>query len=274
MCRWAAYSGKPVHIEEIVASPRHSLIEQSQAASECKTSVNGDGFGLAWYGDRPEPGLYRDILPAWSDCNLRNIARQVRSPLFLAHVRASTGTPTNRQNCHPFVMGHWAFMHNGQIGGFTHLRRALEEKLSDALYQVRFGSTDSELLFLLALQEGLEEAPARALMKAVETVLETAQRLSVEPLVRLTAALSDGRQLHAVRYSTDAICPTLYVSQETIGEGWCLVSEPLDRQDSRWAAVEPGTFITVSGAEMRCEPFGRQNASSRGKHRQLAESAA
>ena len=31
------------------------------------TAVNADGFGLAWYGERPEPGLYRDVMPAWSD---------------------------------------------------------------------------------------------------------------------------------------------------------------------------------------------------------------
>lgn len=273
MCRWAAYLGKPIYIEEIVASPRHSLIEQSQAASECKTSVNGDGFGLAWYGERPEPGLYRDILPAWSDCNLRHIARQVRSPLFLAHVRASTGTPTNRQNCHPFVNGQWTFMHNGQIGGYAQLRRALEEKLSDGFYHARSGSTDSELLFLLALQAGLENGPGNALMRAVETVLETAQRLGVPPHVRLTAALSNGRELHAVRYSTDDICPTLYVSRAAIGDGWCLVSEPLDSQDGKWTGVEPGSFLTIRDGSLHREPFGRQ-AADRGKSYPLAGRAA
>ena len=262
MCRWAAYLGQPVYIEEIVASPRHSLIEQSQAASECKTSVNGDGFGLAWYGEREEPGLYRDILPAWSDCNLRHIARQVRSPLFLAHVRASTGTPTSRQNCHPFVHGQWSFMHNGQIGGFAQLRRALEGELSDEFYHARSGSTDSELLFLLALQAGLEKNPGGALMQAVEMVLKAASRLGVQPLVRLTAALSNGRQLHAVRYSTDHICPTLYVSQEAIGNGWCLVSEPLDSQDGKWTAVEPSSFLTIRDGSLHREVFGQQQTAS------------
>ncbi len=125
MCRWAAYSGKPLFIEDIIASPSHSLIEQSHAASECKTAINGDGFGIAWYGEHEEPGLYNDILPAWSDRNLRNIARMVKSHLYLAHVRASTGSPTSRQNCHPFAYGKWSFMHNGQIRDFEKLRRPL-----------------------------------------------------------------------------------------------------------------------------------------------------
>ena len=84
MCRWAAYSGKPLYIEDIIASPCHSLIEQSHAASECKTAINGDGFGLAWYGDHEEPGIYCDILPAWSDRNLRNIARMVDDDTYTA----------------------------------------------------------------------------------------------------------------------------------------------------------------------------------------------
>ena len=80
MCRWAAYAGPPVFLEEMILSPAHSLIEQSQRASEAKTAINGDGFGLAWYGERKTPGLYRDILPAWADTNLRSLASQIRSP--------------------------------------------------------------------------------------------------------------------------------------------------------------------------------------------------
>lgn len=114
MCRWAAYRGDPLYLEELVSSPAHSLIEQSHCATRAKTATNGDGFGIAWYGDRPEPGRYRDILPAWSDCNLKSLARQIRSPLFLAHVRAATGGGTRRDNCHPFTHESWSFMHNGQ----------------------------------------------------------------------------------------------------------------------------------------------------------------
>lgn len=105
MCRWAAYLGEAVFLEEIVTAPCHSLIAQSHHALEGKTATNGDGFGIAWYGERAEPGLYRDILPAWSDPNLRSLSRQIRSSLFLAHVRASTGGATSRANCHPFVHG-------------------------------------------------------------------------------------------------------------------------------------------------------------------------
>lgn len=114
MCRWAAYIGQSIYLEGIISRPEHSLIVQSKEAEECKTSTNGDGFGVAWYDSRPESGLYRDVYPAWSDPNLRSVAHHIRSRLFLAHVRASTGSAISRNDCHPFTAGNWSFMHNGQ----------------------------------------------------------------------------------------------------------------------------------------------------------------
>jgi hypothetical protein len=57
---------------------------------------NGDGTGLGWYGCRSEPALFRSIVPAWGDENLVELAAEIRSPLFLAHVRAGTGTPVQQ----------------------------------------------------------------------------------------------------------------------------------------------------------------------------------
>ena len=147
MCRLAAYMGPEIALENIVISPKHSLLEQSQNATEAKLAVNGDGVGLAWYGDQVEPGLYRDVLPAWSDGNLTSICRLVRSRLFLAHVRASTFGETSRANCHPFTHGSWSFMHNGQIAAIRSIFRRLEASLPDDIYQARRGNTDSELFF-------------------------------------------------------------------------------------------------------------------------------
>jgi len=101
-CRFLAYLGEPIRLADLVCAPAHSLIHQSMRADEGKTPTNGDGFGLGWYAERPEPGLYREGRPAWSNENLRSLCEQVRSRLFFAHVRASTGTATTRANCHPF----------------------------------------------------------------------------------------------------------------------------------------------------------------------------
>lgn len=245
MCRWAAYLGEPLFLEEIVSAPCHSLIAQSHHALEGKTATNGDGFGVAWYGERPEPGLYRDILPAWSDPNLASLARQIRSPLFLAHVRASTGGATSRANCHPFAHGRWSFMHNGQIGCFDAVRRRLEGGLSDRFYAARQGSTDSELFFLLALEEGLDNDPRGAVARATGRILDAARMAGLDPAFKLTAAFADGERLHAVRYASGGNAPSLYLGAYR-GRGRCVVSEPFDREAPNWQAVAPGSFVTVT----------------------------
>src|SRR5688500_20326452 len=117
MCGWIAYRGEPIPLEQYVTAPAHSLVVQSVRALESTASTNGDGFGLGWYGERPEPGLYREIRPAWSDENLRSLCDQVRSRVFFAHVRASTGTASTRANCHPFAHGRPLFLHTAQSGG-------------------------------------------------------------------------------------------------------------------------------------------------------------
>lgn len=255
MCRWAAYRGNPLYLEDLVSSPAHSLIEQSHCASRAKTATNGDGFGIAWYGDHPEPGRYRDILPAWSDCNLRSLSRQIRSPLFLAHVRAATNGGTRRDNCHPFVYGPWSFMHNGQVAGFNVIRRKMESYLCDELFHVRTGTTDSEMLFLLALQMGLADDPLGGVSRAIALVQQLAAEHGANPLVRFTAAFSDGKSLFAIRYASDERPPTLYASPMGAEGGFCLVSEPLNDDVDAWTEIPPGTAVTVTDAGLVTAAF-------------------
>lgn len=255
MCRWAAYIGQPCYLEDVVTRPDHSLIHQSVNASECKTQTNADGFGIAWYDQRPEPGLYRDTHPAWSDPNLKSLTAQVQSPLFLAHVRASTGTATSRNNCHPFAVGRWSFMHNGQVGGFESFRRRADILIPDDLYHHRKGATDSEVMFLLALVEGLDENPKEAFEIAVGIL----QRMSVEkgnkPHMRIGAAFSDGQTLYAIRYSSDRLCPTVYHRWSDSRQGRAVVSEPLAQDETGWHAVPAGSFCTFSGKDVKVETF-------------------
>src|SRR3990170_116939 len=76
MCRWIAYLGEPIFLEDFVTAPAQSLVVQSRSSREAKNAVNGDGFGLGWYGERQVPGIFRDVRPAWSDENLLSLAQQ------------------------------------------------------------------------------------------------------------------------------------------------------------------------------------------------------
>ncbi len=241
MCRFLAYRGAPVLLEALVAAPSHSLIHQSLHATEAKTETNGDGFGIGWYGERTEPGLYREVRPAWSDENLRSLCAQVRAGLFFAHVRAATGTATTRANCHPFASGKWMFMHNGQIGGWPVVRRRVENMIPDDLYHARQGTTDSEALLLVALANGLEDDPAGAMTATLARIQGLMQASGVTDPLRFTAALSDGNRLWAFRWASDQRPPTLYWREDE--DGLVVVSEPIDQHRVDWHAVPEGGLL-------------------------------
>jgi glutamine amidotransferase len=242
MCRLLAYLGKPILIEDLVALPEHSLVHQSREAHEAKTVTNGDGFGLGWYGERLNPGLYREITPAWSDENLKAVCAQVRSRLFFAHVRASTGAATARANCHPFAVGKYLFMHNGQIGGHARIRRPVENLIPDDLYQHRGGTTDSEAIFLAAFGLGLAQDPVTAIARTLTTLVDMQASAGIIEPLRFAACLSDGETLWAFRWSSDSKPPTLYIRETT--DGTVIGSEPVDFS-SDWKEIPKFSYVVV-----------------------------
>ena len=253
MCRFLAYRGEPIFLADVVCAPRHSLVHQSLHATEAKTETNGDGFGLGWYGERPEPGLYREIRPAWSDENLNSLCAQVRSRLFFAHVRSATGSATTRANCHPFTHGRLMFMHNGQIGGYPQIKRRIEALIPDDLYAKRSGTGDSEVIFLAAVADGLETDPTGAIARTLKRVKRIAERAGVDEPLRFTAALTDGASLHAFRWACDGEPPSLYYRETATG--LVVTSEPFDDRARGWCEVPKGcTLVAEPGrpAEVSC----------------------
>ncbi len=244
MCRWIAYHGKPIALEQYVTAPVHSLIEQSRKALESVDSLNGDGFGLGWYGEDKNPGVYREIRPAWSDENLRHLARHIHSHLFFGHVRASTGTQTTRPNCHPFAHNQWLFMHNGQIGNWGLIRRQVEAMIPDKLYNSRLGTTDSEAVFLAILGAGAERDPVGATARTLSTIHDMVRASGTSEPIRFTSALSDGENLWAFRYASHNAANSLYY-REYGPQHVVIVSEPLDEERANWKPVPPGYLIEV-----------------------------
>jgi predicted glutamine amidotransferase len=263
MCRWNAYFGQPVLIDELLFRTQHSLIDQSLHSRMGVETTNGDGFGLGWYreGNGGTPARYRSVTPAWSDANLRDLASNIESPLFLAHIRATTGTPVQQTNCHPFRHGRWLFVHNGVIKGFESMRRDLLYAVDSSLFAGVAGSTDSEALFYLALTFGLEDDPLGALERAVGFVESTALGHGVENAVQMTLGVSDGERLYAVRYSTENRSRTLFVSEDVesvralhpgnerlqrmTAEDRIVVSEPVSELPGAWREVPESTALII-----------------------------
>ena len=121
--------------------------------------------------------------------------------MFLAHIRASTGTAVQQTNCHPFRFGKWLWVHNGLVREFPRVKRDLALVVDKSLYASIEGSTDSELLFYLALTLGLEDDPPQAVERMVGLVEETGRRYGIEHPIQMTIGTADGTNVWAFRYS-------------------------------------------------------------------------
>ena len=241
MCRWLAYTGNPIPLETVLFRARHSLIDQSLHSRLGATTTNGDGFGIGWYG-RPDeiPFRYRSVHPAWNDRNLREAARAIHSPHFVAHIRAATDTPIQESNCHPFRHGRWLFVHNGLIRRYHRLRHDLMMRIDPALFPSVEGSTDSEVMFHLALTFGLEHTPLPALERMAGLIEETAARHGVAQPINMTVCATDGEQVVAVRYSSEHQSRTLFHSTSFRH------LHELYPDDPRIAAVGDDGFLVLS----------------------------
>ena len=271
MCRWLAYSGSPMLIEELLYKPKHSLIDQSLHSQLGAETTNGDGFGIGWYGVGETPGVFHSVEPAWNDRNLRELAAHIASPLVFAHIRASSGSPVQQTNCHPFRHGRWLWMHNGLIREFRSVKRDLVLAVDPSLYSEIEGSTDSELFFFLALTLGLEDDPPAAVERAVGLIEEAGRRHGVEHPIQMTVATTEGTQVWAFRYSSEGQSRSLFYStdvkalraqypdnallHEVSDETRLVVSEPLGDLAGAWNEVPESSWGVIREGEDELKPF-------------------
>jgi predicted glutamine amidotransferase len=241
MCRWLAYSGSPILLRDALYAPAHSLVEQSLHSGLGAETTNGDGFGVGWYGAEERPAVFRSVEPAWSDANLRELAAHVRSPLFFAHIRASSGTAVQQTNCHPFRRGRWLFMHNGLIHDFHRVTL------------------------------GLEDDPPAAVAAAVGLVEAASRRRGTEHPIQMTIATTDGERMWGFRYSSEGrsrsvfvttdvptlrrVYPSLAVLDRISDETHLIVSEPLGDLEGAWHEVPEASCAVVGGGHVEIVPF-------------------
>ena len=271
MCRWIGYSGSPIPLDELILNPEHSLIDQSMSARMAAHATNGDGFGLGWFGRQGRPGTYHSVQPAWNDGNLRDLCYHVQSGLFLAHIRRSTGTPVQSSNCHPFRHDNWLMVHNGLLRGYQQYRHSLLCEVAAQYMPDLKGSTDSELIFLLALSYGLDDEPLEAVARVVRLIESLAAKQGIENAVQMTLGFADGERLIAIRYSTEGKSRSLYYSESAADlraqfpghprievfpdDARAVVSEPLNDAEVIWREVPESTAIIVEAGTVRSVPF-------------------
>jgi len=274
MCRWMAYTGGTIRLQELLFEPKDNLIDQSMSSRSAETPTNGDGFGVGWYSKWERPGLFRSIRPAWNDSNLRDLAANIESHLFLAHVRATSLATVQETNCHPFRYNQWLFVHNGEIFEVEKFRRELLLAVDPKYFENILGSTDSELMFHLALSFGLEQDPEAAMAKMAGFVERIGKKYDVPESVWMTVGLSDGKTLWAFRYASDGNAPTLFHSREASelikinpilkdrlsDTARTVVSEPIGKFAAMWSEVPQSSIAVVHEGKVTIKPFRPINA--------------
>ena len=278
MCRFVAYIGKPIMADQLLTKPINSLMKQSYHALESEMTVNGDGFGIGWYNHsiRKEPALFRSILPAWNDENLKYNASMIKTNCLLAHIRAATQGGVSIVNCHPFQYREFLMMQNGGIEDFLKIKRKLINRLNESSFQWVNGQTDTQYIFALFLTIVRENMKNKIPLSLDELTLCLSQTFAEIENIKKAAHLfspslynlviTNGKELIATRYSTqpDKLTRSLYIASNaecyTCKKGFLnlrvaddpkdysvlVSSEILSPKEDFWEKVPENHSITVN----------------------------
>jgi glutamine amidotransferase len=159
-------------------------------------------------------------------------------------------------------------VHNGQIRGFSRIKRELALAVSPELYGEIIGTTDSEIMFYLALTFGMADDIAGGLSRMVGFVEEVGKKNGIDHPMQMTLGISDGQSLYACRYSTERQTRTLYHSasvdairdvvpgaERFSSDMRAIVSEPLSDLAEVWVPVPESSFVKVMAGDVTVTEF-------------------
>ncbi|KMQ47757.1 Ntn hydrolase domain-containing protein [Trichophyton rubrum] len=278
MCRFLVYKGRnDILLSKLITEPSHSILTQSydcRLRLDTRRPVNGDGFGVGFYTSPelgPEPCIFTSTLPAWNCDNLERIASKTCSSLVFAHVRATTEGSLAENNCHPFQHNTLMWMHNGNLGGWYHIKRPLGDSLANKWYLGVKGGTDSEWAFALFLdlmeKEGVDPSSApeggfgpellrgvmtktiRKINEFIAAIPKEYAMTDLEVRSLLNFAVTDGHSVICTRYvssKTDEAASLYFSSGTKWKEGKVKGDFKMERHDKGadivLVASEPLTF--------------------------------
>lgn len=255
MCRFVAYIGKDnLLLSELLIKPSNSLVKQSLISRESRTVTNGDGFGLGWYTAYDKtPALFTSLFPAWNDQNLNYLAKKTRASLFFGHIRAASTGGISQFNCHPFIYKNWLFMHNGWIPYFQKIRRQIQNLLDDDIFNWIKGTTDSELIFALFLQQAKKVKIRNAndiqvvLLEALHIINKLVNKHYKNAVGYFNICITNGKYTVAFRYCTSAQAKpeTMYFVEDALTKQVIIASEKLCSQGLKWIAIPRNTGLLI-----------------------------
>ena len=259
MCRFAAYFGhEEIVLDELLSKPKNSLIKQSHEAREGIHGINADGFGLAWYNFdiSPAPGIFKSTQPAWNDNNLIHISQKIKSPCFLAHVRASTIGDVNQNNCHPFSFEEYSMVHNGTIRNFEKYKKRLIDSIEENLFLQIKGNTDSECFFFLIMHFLRQKNNlVLSVKKAINWIANIQE--NCDGFSRINIVITNGNELMATRFVSKgekSLSLKYYSKSKEHNKISSLIlsSEALSDDDKLWQELPENHYIFLNKNHMKC----------------------
>ena len=184
MCRlFGLIANKPVDVE-------FSFFKADISFKELG-SQNPDGWGVGYYKNE-EPRIDKERINIEESEKVNKVIKQQVSNLFIAHVRKTSGTAIKYENTHPFEYNNWIFAHNGTIDIKNNIREKLLPKYTNFIK----GDTDSELYFLLLMQNIEQD---NKVIQAIKKTLEFIGKNRGNKTTSLNFLLSDGKKIYALR---------------------------------------------------------------------------
>ncbi|MFN8175751.1 MAG: class II glutamine amidotransferase [Solirubrobacteraceae bacterium] len=231
MCRLFARVADEVH------PATFGLLEASDSLA-AQSRREPDGYGIATFDHEGRPHVIKRAKAAYLDARFPAEAHELRSRIFVAHIRFATNGSDSERNTHPFVRGGMVFAHNGVVGGLDRLEGRLRPEYLDGVG----GETDSERVFALVSQEidGHGGDVAAGLTAAASWI---AAEL---PLYALNVLLARSDELWALRYP--ATHDLLWIDHRA-------TPPPLSAHDRRHR-LRVGVGGPVRGIGVASEPVG------------------
>jgi len=173
VCRLVGWvSPTPVTLAELLG-------ERGLAELTTLSRQHADGWGLAWWEGEQLRAL-TSHLPAYASPEFAAAVREIRSDAALLHLRwATPGLAVRPENTHPFLLGDWAFGHNGAVRPADGLLSLLSAPQRAALR----GDTDSERLLHVLLDRIAAQGVDGGLRQTVSDVCHELTPSSINALL-------------------------------------------------------------------------------------------
>ncbi|KAG0196846.1 hypothetical protein BGX28_009689 [Mortierella sp. GBA30] len=232
----------PEATPRLLTKPAHSIINQSfdsRLRLDNRRPING------WYETEPDaelgsaPCIFTSVTPAWNNMNLIRLAEKIKSPLV-----------------------------------FAHIKRKVQESLSDEIFLSVNGNTDSEwafAVFLSQLKTPQQSEPfchsalKEAMLKTIAKLNAWSRDAGITEASMMNFAVTDGVSVVCTRYisSRTLEAASLYYSSGTRFESCkpghyrmvkadrredivVIASEPLTFEKADWLTIPTNTVVIIT----------------------------